>query len=82
MIEIQKDELEDLCFCSLRYALGRKTYITYVISRLIIKYAEHLQPWIKSKMAHEIRRAIDTDRAGMSCDIVEWEKLFGVLTSE
>lgn len=42
MIEISSYELAILLKCSLRYSMGRETYIPNLIQELTLKYAEKL----------------------------------------
>ena len=82
MILITQHELEDFCFCSLRYALGRTTYITNTISQLLIKYAIFLPNTVKRQLIKEIEGEIARGNGGMQCDIAEWQKLIEVLKNE
>ena len=53
MIEITRD-LKDIVCCSLRYALGRKTYITSLVSDYIIDHPELIDERVKNVMLKDI----------------------------
>lgn len=57
-----------------RYALGRMTYAVWETANAII-INKHLLPK-KDRMliVAEITEAINNDRAGMDCDVEEWER--------
>lgn len=82
MVEISLQDLDDLMWTSLRYGLGRKTYIVGVISDLICKYVDHLNKQNRLQMAKEIRIAVQTGRAGMDMDVACWLKAANCLEGE
>jgi endonuclease III-like uncharacterized protein len=71
-VNIPLNELQDLLFCSFRYALGRRTYIVGTVANLLIKHIN----FIEDKDIHTIRReismAIAENNAGMDMDVQEW----------
>ena len=68
-------ELNDLMVCAFRYALGRKTYISKVISELLIKHKDKLSLSSRAVILRDIKRAFDTDNYGMEMDADVWLKL-------
>ena len=73
--KITKKDLEALTLCAFRYALGRQTYITKDISKLIFKYMPDLDAAVLMMMLVEINMAIHTGKAGADCDIKIWQNL-------
>lgn len=82
--EINTHDLNTFYFCAFRYALGRMTYIVSDVTKLLIKATKDgvLDAANRDLMTREIRRALDTDNAGMPCDQVEWKKLLKVLEND
>lgn len=69
------DELDTLLFLSFRYALGRKTYIVDQVADLLIKYRDKLHINSIRQIKTEIAYAIETNDAGMDCDVDSWNKV-------
>ena len=63
-----------ILLCSFRYALGRRTYITSVVSDCMIENIESLRRW-ELQITTEIRGAITDDMAGDNCDVESWLKV-------
>lgn len=74
-----ESDIETMLFCSFRYALGRRTYIVSDVVELLTDYESVLQERTKILIRKEIQEAIDTDRAGMNMDVLEWMKVLEVL---
>ena len=72
---VSQKDLDSLLFCSFRYALGRSTYITSVVSELIRDYKSALEDNTVRLIQKEIDSAIAHKRAGMDMDVQEWKKL-------
>lgn len=79
MSTLTQDEYDTLFFCAFRYALGRKTYITGVVSELIRDHLDLISTDFKVKAAADLDRAISSGFAGMQCDVAEWLKLRAML---
>lgn len=73
------DDFNVLAFNAFRYALGRKTYVTAEVSDILIRRQDDLDPHVQDMIAEEIEIAIKRNRAGMPCDVDEWQKLLNVL---
>ena len=58
MIKITRD-LKDIVCCSLRYALGRKTYVTSFVSDYIIDHPELIDERVKDVMLKDIEEYLD-----------------------
>ena len=58
-----------------RYALGRMSTAPSIVARDIINNWDVLGTYTKNQIKEEIQEAIDNNRAGMNCDISEWEKI-------
>lgn len=78
-MKLKTDEFNDLAICAFRYALGRRTYITAVVSDLLIKYYKELTESSKLTIAKDIYRAFETNNYGMEMDKEEWEKLLKII---
>ena len=65
-------DLELVYLCALRYALGRKTYITGVVSDFLKLEVKALSDKCKKQMIREIKEAKDL---GHTCDKKSWTKL-------
>jgi hypothetical protein len=68
-------ELNDLLVCAFRYALGRRSYITYTISDLLVRHKDKLFAQSKKSILRDIKRAFDTNNYGMEMDKEVWQKL-------
>lgn len=69
------DDLNYLAWPAMRYALGRETYVVQVVCRALINNAQKIRNDIKYRMAEEIAKAINSEKAGMDCDVEEWQKV-------
>lgn len=77
MIEITRD-LKDIVCCSLRYALGRKTYITSLVSDYIMEHPELIDERVKGVMLKDIEEYLDCRNIYYKddeCDYQSWLKL-------
>lgn len=77
MIEITRD-LKDIVCCSLRYALGRKTYITSLVSDYIIDHPELIDERVKDVMLKDIEEYLDRRNIYYNdneCDYQSWLRL-------
>ena len=77
MIEITRD-LKDIVCCSLRYALGRKTYITSLVSDYIINHPELIDERVKDVMLKDIEEYLDCRNIYYKddeCDYQSWLRL-------
>lgn len=77
MIEITRD-LKDIVCCGLRYALGRKTYITSLVSDYIIDHPELIDERVKDVMLKDIEEYLDCRNIyykDAECDYQSWLRL-------
>ena len=77
MIEITRD-LKDVVCCSLRYALGRKTYITSLVSDYIIDHPELIDERVRDVMLKDIEEYLDCRNIYYKddeCDYQSWLRL-------
>ena len=91
MFEIDND-LKDIVICALRYAIGRKTYITLTTCEFIMKHPELIDKRVKQVMLEDLKKTIDyyeTTDIDFPCfmrlaewlknlDVEEYEKMFEV----
>lgn len=66
------DDLETLIICSTRYAVGRKTYITWDIATIILKNIDTLSRNCLLILNRDIEREIERGNYGMECDLHIW----------
>jgi hypothetical protein len=57
-MKLRDEDLWVLLLCSLRYAMGRASYVTAEVARLIRHYKLHLTAPQRAQIAGEIRTAI------------------------
>jgi len=62
-------------FMAFRYALGRKTYAVSLVVDEIIDRWETLDDVDRTQYKKEIKEAIKEGRAGMTMDVIEWERI-------
>ena len=77
MLEITRD-LKDIVCCSLRYALGRRTYITLLISGYIMEHPELIDERVKGIMLKDIEEYLECRNICYKddeCDYQSWLKL-------
>lgn len=65
MIEINY-ELQDIVLCALRYAIGRKTYVTSEVCEFIMKHPNLIDDRVKTVMLRDLE---DLDRYYKKDDI-------------
>lgn len=58
--------------CALRYAIGRRTYVTEVVSSFIIDHLEYFHKIELDKIVEEVEEALATQDCGDQCDIINW----------
>ena len=75
MIEVDNIVL----LCAFRYALGRRTYITGVISEEIERNWNKISEEHQNIILKEIKEAIETENAGdIHCDVPCWKKILAL----
>jgi len=78
-IETNRDDLYVFLTCTLRYALGRSSYIVSDVINLLTKYECCLEPWQFEGMIREIRNELSRCErnkmfCGMEMDHNAWRK--------
>lgn len=71
-----------LVVCAFRYALGRMSYVTADVARMIKEHWEELSPSDQKLIHREINEALEMDRAGMSCDQAIWRQVLDLSCGE
>lgn len=75
MLEITRD-LKDILICALRYALGRKTYITSLVADYIMEHKELIDDRVKQVMLKDLEWYFHLWEAGKQiddkCDYETW----------
>lgn len=77
MIKITRD-LKDIVCCSLRYALGRRTYITSLVANYIMEHPELIDERVKGIMLKDIEEYLECRNIYYKddeCDYQSWLKL-------
>lgn len=81
--EIIKDEDYGLIVgCALRYALGRRTYITGIVSEYIERNLDNLDERTIAVMIRDIHEAEHDKMLGDKCDASAWKHLKNVLIAK
>lgn len=66
---------EDIAFYAFRYALGRMTYAVKDVVDYLIENWNNVSIKNKELIIKEIDIAIKEGKAGMDCDVKQWQKL-------
>ena len=77
MLEITRD-LKDIVCCSLRYSLGRRTYITSLVADYIMEHPELIDERVKGIMLKDIEEYLECRNIYYKddeCDYQSWLKL-------
>ncbi len=77
MLEITRD-LKDIVCCSLRYALGRRTYITSFVADYIMEHKELIDNRVKTIMLKDLDDYFENRNdyyKDDECDYQSWLKL-------
>lgn len=77
MLEITRD-LKDIVCCSLRYALGRRTYITSLISDYVMEHPELIDERVRGIMLKDIEEYLECRNIYYKddeCDYNKWLEL-------
>ncbi len=72
---MSQDDLNSLVLSAMRYALGRKTYVVQTVCRALINNAKNIRNDIRCRMSEEIAKAINSQKAGMDCDVEQWQQV-------
>lgn len=82
MIEIDSD-LKDIVISALRYAIGRRTYITSETANFIINHLEIIDERVKTIMIKDLEEYFDLRHSKFynddDCDYQNWIKLYKFL---
>lgn len=64
-----------LALCAFRYALDRKTGISYEISTIIARYASYILPWAREQMIRDISRKANAEGFEFVENLQDWMDL-------
>lgn len=86
-ITLTQDDLYTMLLSTVRYSLGRQTYITGVCRDLIERYAGLLTPPQRVVLRRDIADAMERHDAlggglGMSCDVDAWRGALAFLDAK
>ena len=81
MAEMSLDE--DITIgCAFRYALGRMTYVVDSVANEIERRVAEISTKTLARLVREIEEAVNTERAGMTCDVDRWLKCRDVILAQ
>ena len=66
---------QTMLVCAFRYALGKRTYVTSVVARKIIKLWKEIPKVLQEALQDEITKALNDGKAGDQPDIAEWTQV-------
>jgi len=82
-LTVSQSDLYTMLLCSLRYAMGRQSYITGLTCDLIRAYGVHLEAGSLAKFAREIRQEIAlAKREGRHLGMLMDQQAFEALASD
>lgn len=74
-MKLTKSDERDILIYAFRYAIGRMTFSSLTMSEIIVNNWSEISTGDKELFKREIQEAIDSDRAGMACDVASWQKV-------
>lgn len=79
-VVVSGEDMWTFLLCSIRYAMGRRSYITGLIADLYRTYREALTPEQRRQIAREVRRETEMQEQvgrtlGDKCDHAAWVDL-------
>jgi len=79
-ITITKDQLWLMLLSTIRYSMGRRTYITAICKDLVYRFIQYLEPWQQKQIAEEIQKELDrahksNQLLGDQCDEDCWRDI-------
>lgn len=77
---LSEQDFQSLIICSVRYAVGRMTYIPSEIEYIISRNLNHLTMPTVTLLKRDINMAIDRNEYGMECDLKTWKKVLNLLS--
>lgn len=75
-------DLACLIICSVRYAMGRMTYVPHEVADIVKKTLPDLRDDTLVILDRDIRRELDRGNYGMDCDLKMWEGLLARIKKE
>jgi len=83
MVNVKKEDLRTLLLATMRYSIGRMTYMPDLSSELIRKHKEVLNEYDLKQIIKEIEEhdvelegtGLRTSELGMDCDVQTWHNL-------
>lgn len=75
---IDDDELQLMVVCSVRYAVRRRSYVTGLVSDLVIRHINQLTLTTLNVIHDELTTTIE-HKAGDDCDLASWENCLSVV---
>lgn len=74
-MELSETELDTLVVCSVRYALGRRSYIVSDVCRIVSSCLPHISKNTISVVQRDIQDALISQRHGDDVDRQSWKGL-------
>lgn len=75
MDELDKRDFTTLSLCAFRYAIDRRTGISYEISNMLLRYKELVLPWAKDQIKRDIEHKIHAYGFEDVSDLENWKEL-------
>lgn len=73
------DSVDNLLCCTVRYALGRATYVVAWVVDLVVAHEPWLTDRARSVLVRDIRQAFEHGATGMDMDTDQWRRALAVL---
>lgn len=73
------DDVDNLLCCTVRYALGRATYVVAWVVDLVVAHEPWLTDRARSVLVRDIRYAFELGATGMDMDTDQWRRALAVL---
>ena len=69
---------ENILVFAFRYALGRRSTAPGIVTGVLIKRWNDLEPHTQVRIQYEIADAIEHSYAGQPCDVETWRKILAL----
>lgn len=79
---LNTSDIACLIICSVRYAMGRMTYVPHEVSDIVKKTLPELRDDTLVILDRDIRRELDRGNYGMDCDLQMWQNLLKRIKQE
>lgn len=77
---VSSSNLGTLLVCSVRYALGRSTYMPWQVCDIVRQHWAHIAPGDQAAILRTVTEALDNGQAGVGEDWRMWKQLVAEMT--